>query len=409
MDTDTSHKPQNAAQVADVVAWAVSEEKPLEVAGHGTKRAIGRAAQYGATLDLSGMTGITLYEPEELVLSARAGTPLAEIQAELAASKQELAFEPPNFSRLLGGDGDAGTIGGAMACNFAGPRRIKAGAARDHFLGVNAVSGRGEMFKSGGRVVKNVTGYDLCKMLAGSWGTLAVMTDITVKVLPAAETETTLLVSGVTAVQAVEAMSASMQSACEVSGACFLPKAAVSVSSVDAVAAIGQGICGLRLEGIAPSVAYRAGQLTDIVKAFGEVGAVEADASRRFWREVRDVNVFAGDTERLVWRLSVAPSQGARVMDQIAGETGASGFLDWAGGLIWLDVPASPDGAEQVIRAAIGEVGGHATLIRGPEALRTMIDVFQPQDAGLEALSQRLRNGFDPEGILNSGRMRAVS
>ena len=411
MSMDSTHKPQNAAQVADVVAWAVSEEKPLEVAGRGTKRGIGRAAQYGATLDLSGMTGITLYEPEELVLSARVGTPLAEIQAELAARNQELAFEPPNFSRLLGGDGDAGTIGGAMACNFAGPRRIKAGAARDHFLGVNAVSGRGEMFKSGGRVVKNVTGYDLCKMLAGSWGTLAVMTDITVKVLPAAETETTLLVSGVAANRAVEAMSLAMQSACDVSGACYLPAGAssASASTVTAVSGAGQGVCALRLEGIAPSVDYRAGQLTEIVKGFGDISELEADVSRKFWREVRDVDVFAGDTDNLIWRLSVAPSDGAGILENIVGETGANGFLDWAGGLVWLEVPASPDGAEQVIRAAVGAIGGHATLIRAPRALRTMIEVFHPQDAGVEQLSQRLRKGFDPEGILNPGRMRAVS
>ena len=408
MSKDTTHKPQNAAQVADVVAWAVSEEKPLEVIGRGTKRAIGRAAQYGATLDLSGMTGITLYEPEELVLSAHAGTSLAEIQAELAARNQELAFEPPNLSRLQGGDGDAGTIGGAMACNFAGPRRIKAGAARDHFLGVRAVSGRGEMFKSGGRVVKNVTGYDLCKVLAGSWGTLAVMTDVTVKVLPAAETESTLLVSGVSADRAVEAMSLAMQSACEVSGACFLPDGVASASRIHEISGAGQGVCALRLEGIAPSVDYRADQLTGIVKGFGDVSTLEAEASRRLWREVRDVDVFAQDTDSLIWRLSVAPSSGAAVLGQIAGATGGRGYLDWAGGLIWLEAPASTDGGEPVIRSAVRDAGGHATLIRAPESLRSTVEVFQPQADGLERLSQRLRNGFDPEGILNSGRMRAV-
>lgn len=408
MSTDTTHKPQNAAQVADVVAWAVSEEKPLEVAGRGTKRGIGRAAQYGATIDLSGMTGITLYEPEELVLSARAGTPLAEIQSELEARNQELAFEPPNLSRLLCGDGDAGTIGGAMACNFAGPRRIKAGAARDHFLGVHAVSGRGETFKSGGRVVKNVTGYDLCKMLAGSWGTLAVMTDITVKVLPAAETETTVLVSGVSADRAVEAMSLAMQSACEVSGACFLPDGVASASQVDGVSGAGQGVCALRLEGIAPSVDYRAGQLTKIVDGLGGVGSLEVEASRRFWREVRDVDVFATETESLVWRLSTAPSNGAAVLEQITAAIGGRGYLDWAGGLVWLEVPASSDGGEQAIRAAVNDAGGHATLIRAPETMRSTIEVFQPQSDGLEQLSRRLRSGFDPEGILNSGRIRAV-
>ena len=167
--------------------------KTLEVIGRGTKRAIGRAAQWDATLELSALSGVTLYEPEELVLSAKAATPLAEIEALVAASNQELAFEPMDYGPLLGGSAGAGTIGGALAANLSGPRRIKAGAARDHFLGFTAVSGRGETFKSGGRVVKNVTGYDLCKLLAGSWGTLAAMTEVTVKTLPSAETEETLL------------------------------------------------------------------------------------------------------------------------------------------------------------------------------------------------------------------------
>ncbi len=182
-------KPRDAAEVEQAIRWALADGKTLELVGHGTKRAIGRAAQWDATLDLSGLSGITLYEPEELVLSAKAGTPLAEIEALVAASRQELAFEPMDYGPLLGTAAGAGTIGGALAANLSGPRRIKAGAARDHFLGVSAVSGRGETFKSGGRVVKNVTGYDLCKLLAGSWGTLAAMTDVTIKTLPRAETE----------------------------------------------------------------------------------------------------------------------------------------------------------------------------------------------------------------------------
>src|ERR1700681_1777808 len=189
-----SLKPRDAAEVEQTIRAALADGKTLELIGRGTKRTIGRAAQWDATLDLSGLSGVTLYEPEELVLSAKAGTPLAEIEALVAASKQELAFEPMDYGPLLGGAAGAGTIGGAIAANLSGPRRIKAGAARDHFLGVTAVSGRGETFKSGGRVVKNVTGYDLCKLIAGSWGTLAAMTDVTIKTLPRAETEVTVLV-----------------------------------------------------------------------------------------------------------------------------------------------------------------------------------------------------------------------
>jgi glycolate oxidase FAD binding subunit len=189
----TTFTPATAEETLNIVRWAAGEETPLEIVGHGSKRGIGRPSQAEHVLDLSQLSGVTLYEPEELVLSARAGTPLAEIEALLERHNQQLAFEPMDYGPLLGGEPGRGTIGGVLGANLSGPRRIKAGAARDHVLGVNAVSGRGEAFKSGGRVVKNVTGYDLSKGLAGSWGTLAVVTDVTFKVLPAAETERTLV------------------------------------------------------------------------------------------------------------------------------------------------------------------------------------------------------------------------
>ena len=216
-------KPRDGKDVEAAVQWALAEGKTLEVIGHGTKRGIGRAAQWDLSLDLSDLSGVTLYEPEELVLSAKAGTPIAEIEALLAKNNQELAFEPMDYGPVFGAAPGRGTIGGTLAANLSGPRRIKAGAARDHFLGFTAVSGRGETFKSGGRVVKNVTGYDLCKLLAGSYGTLAVMTDVTVKVLPRAETEQTVLVLGLDDAAAIRAMSAAMNSSNDVSGAAHFP------------------------------------------------------------------------------------------------------------------------------------------------------------------------------------------
>src|SRR3974377_1731331 len=216
-------RPRDSKQVEDAISWALAQGKALELIGHSSKRAIGRAAQGTATLDLSGLTGVTLYEPEELVLSAKAGTPLIEIEALLADKGQELAFEPMDYGPLLGRASGQGTLGGVVAANLSGPRRIKAGAARDHFLGVTAVTGRGEIIKSGGRVVKNVTGYDLCKLLAGSWGTLAAMTEINVNALPKAETVATVIVGGLDDARAAQAMAAAMGSACGVSGAAHLP------------------------------------------------------------------------------------------------------------------------------------------------------------------------------------------
>src|SRR5215467_15086874 len=239
-------RPVDSKQVEEAISWALAQSKALELIGHGSKRAIGRAAQWDATLDLSALSGVTLYEPEELVLSAKAGTALHEIEALVAEKRQELAFEPMDYGPLLGGDAGAATIGGAIAANLSGPRRIKAGAARDHFLGFTAVSGRGETFKSGGRVVKNVTGYDLCKLMAGSWGTLAAMTDVTIKTLPIAETEQTVLVLGLDAVTAAKVMAAAMGSFADVSAAAHVP-ASVGIDVAE-IAATGGAVTALRLE-----------------------------------------------------------------------------------------------------------------------------------------------------------------
>src|SRR4051812_18817047 len=281
--TDTL-KPRDGKDVEAAVQWALAEGKTLEVMGQGSKRAIGRAAQWDLSLDLSDLSGVTLYEPEELILSAKAGTPIAEVEALLAKHNQELAFEPMDYGPVFGGAPGAGTVGGTLGANLSGPRRIKAGAARDHFLGVTAVSGRGETFKSGGRVVKNVTGYDLCKVLAGSWGTLAVMTDVTVKVLPRAETEQTLLVLGLDDTAAAQAMAVAMGSSNDVSGAAHLP--ASVAGSVQAEA--GTALTALRLEGVAPSVMHRRHALEAALKRFGDIAVLEEAASRQAWQAIRD-------------------------------------------------------------------------------------------------------------------------
>jgi glycolate oxidase FAD binding subunit len=401
-------KPGDAKEVEEAVRWAIAGGKALEVVGRGTKRAIGRAAQWDATLDLSGLSGITLYEPEELVLSAKAGTPLAEINARVAASKQELAFEPMDYGVVLGTPACAGSIGGVIAANLSGPRRIKAGAARDHFLGVNAVSGRGETFKSGGRVVKNVTGYDLCKLLAGSWGTLAAMTDVTLKTLPRAETEETVLVLNLDDATARKAMVAAMGSYGDASAAAHLPKTAAARIAETASAAAAA--TAFRLEGVAPSVAERRGILQTVLSPFGALGALSEEASRAFWRAIRDAAPFAANGPagtRDLWRISTEPMRGADVGSTLAEQADAELLYDWAGGLVWAAFPAADDARAPLVRAAVAVAGGHATLIRAPAAVRAAVDVFTPEPPALAALTKRVRESFDPQGVLNAGRMWA--
>jgi glycolate oxidase FAD binding subunit len=409
--TDTL-KPRDAKDVEGAVQWALAESKSLEIVGHGSKHAIGRPAQTDLTLDLSGLSEVTLYEPEELVLTARAGTPIAEIEALVASRSQQLAFEPMDYGRLLGGRPGAGTIGGVLAANLSGPRRIKAGAARDHFLGLTAVSGRGETFKSGGRVVKNVTGYDLCKLVAGSWGTLAALTEVTIKTLPRPETEATVAVAGLDDAAAVRAMTAAMGSSCDVSGAAHLPAAvAGAIPLAGGAAGAGRALTLLRLEGVAPSVAHRQAALTEIVKPFGEAGILAAPVSQAAWHAVRDVLPFAASrtgAEQPLWRVSTAPARGAELARMIAGRADAAWLYDWAGGLLWISMAdAGDDAGAAVVRRAVAVCGGHATLIRAPAALRAAVEPFEPLDAGLAALTKRVKEGFDPKGVFNTGRMWA--
>ncbi|HWK67518.1 MAG TPA: glycolate oxidase subunit GlcE [Rhizobiaceae bacterium] len=400
----TTFSPSTSDEVLATVQWALAEEAPLEIAGHGTKRNIGRPPQTEHVLDLSGLAGVTLYEPEELVLSARAGTPLAEIEELLARHGQQLAFEPMDYGPLLGAAPGNGTIGGVLAANLSGPRRLKAGAARDHILGVHAVSGRGEAFKSGGRVVKNVTGYDLSKGLAGSWGTLAAVTDLTFKVLPAAETETTLAVRGLVDDVAIAAMALAMGSSAEVSSAAHLPE---GVAHRVLAGGLGRNAATLlRVEGFGPSVNYRIQDLTQLLAKAGPIELIEAGQARALWREIRDCVPFADGTENPVWRVSVAPSEAAKLTLAFRMEAAAEAFYDWQGGLVWLRMEGDPE--PEMLRRLVRKLGGgHATLVRASPAWRAAVPVFQPQPPALAALSARLKEQFDPKGIFNPGRMAA--
>jgi glycolate oxidase FAD binding subunit len=393
----TRFRPKDERELVDIVAAAVAQEEALELVAGGSKRGLGRPPQVPHAVDLSAFAGIAAYEPEELVLTAGAATPMSEIEAALAAKGQMLAFEPPDWRALLG-QASTGTLGGVIACNLSGPRRIKAGAARDHFLGFRGVSGRGEAFKAGGKVVKNVTGYDLCKLIAGSYGTLVALTELTVKVLPRGASERSILLRGLDDAAAQRAMTAAMNSPHEVSGAAHLP---LGESGRD------RPLTLLRLEGPGPSVEARAVSLRSELAGIAAAEEVRDEDSARLWRAVRDVSPFAGDPARAVWRVSVPPTAGPDVAALVARRLDAAWYFDWGGGLVWLAVPASGDGGAAAIRAALAGSGGHATLIRAADALRAAVPVFQPLPPGLAALALRVKESFDPKRILNRGRLYA--
>lgn len=398
-------RPTTEDEVRDIVAEALASTTKLEIAGGGSKRKLGRTVEAAPRLEVSGLAGISLYEPNELVLRAAAGTKLAEVEARLADAGQGLAFEPPDWRALLGTTDGEPTIGGTIACNLSGPRRIKAGAARDHVLGVRAVSGRGEVFKSGGRVVKNVTGFDMSKLLAGSYGTLGVMTEITLKVLPAAEKIRTILVMGLEDTPGVGAITRALHSPNDVSAAAHLPMHTASKSSVSYVRDAGSSVTAVRIEGSEASVEARCRVLKKELAELGEIEELHRHNSATLWREVGDVAPFAGDKDLDVWRLSVPPASGVGVAEAVGREHHTLVFYDWGGGLVWLAVANDEENAADSVRKAVGDCGGHATLIRAPASRRARIAVFQPQSGPVAALSRRLKQGFDPNGILNPGRM----
>ena len=360
-------KPQSEAELAEIIRDA---ERPVAIVGGGT-RCIGEVE--GDVLSTVGLKGIELYEPGALTLVARAGTLLDEVEAALAKEGQRLPFEVPDYRKVFGRIGES-TIGGVVAANASGPRRVQAGACRDSLIGIRMVTGHGEVIKNGGRVMKNVTGYDLVKLMAGSWGTLGVLTEVSFKVLPVPEAKATLFLAGLDNSAAVAAMSSALGSPFEVNGAAHIP---------------GDGTF-LRIEGFKASVSYRSAQLR---KHLDPHGKVEIWEGADVWPSIRDIGPFQGKAGD-IWRIAVKPSDAPAMVDRLAAE---QVYFDWGGGLIFALAEPGTD-----LRSRMGNFEGHATRLRGRG-----FGVFHPEPPSVAALTRGLRAKFDPRGLFNAGLMGA--
>ena len=394
------HAPLSEEAAARLIQVAALSKTPFAIRGGGT-RSLHPAPDGAEALSSRGLNGIVAYNPAEMTMTARAGTPLEVVEAALAEKRQMLAFEPNDLRAVLGTSGIP-TIGGVFATNASGPRRFVAGAARDSLLGLRFVNGRGEVVKAGGRVMKNVTGLDLVKLLAGSHGSLALLTEVTFRLLPVPETCLTIVVSGLSDAEAAAAMATAMAMSVEVSGAAHLPE---SVRGRFAGGALPDGAATvLRLEGLAASVAVRAEKLEAAMARFGAVSRLGPEATLRLWREIRDGAPYADGTPRPLWRVSVAPLAGQQLVAALRLEAGVDAFYDWQGGLVWLRMEADPEAA--LLRRYLKAVGGgHATLLRARPEVLAATETHQPQAEAVAALQARVKASFDPDGLFRSRMM----
>lgn len=389
-------EPETEADACERVRAAAGRGERLRIVGGGTKAGLGRPAQDEASLSARKLAGITLYEPAEMVIGARAGTPLAEVEALLASRNQMLPFEPMDYRGVFGTAGEP-TIGAVAAINNSGPRRINAGAARDSLIGVRFVNGRGEAIKSGGRVMKNVTGLDLVKLMAGAHGTLGLLTEVTFKVLPVNERVATLAFPGLDDARAVEALSTALGSPFEPTGAAHLPAGCGAPEARTLV----------RIEGFSESIDYRLGELRRLLKRFGTPDTIDGEAGTALWQGVRDAIPLAEPRTDALWRISTAPSRGPSVAASVAAKREARWFFDWGGGLVWIATSAAGDAGAEAIRTAVRAAGGHATLVRAPDAVRAAVPVFEPLAEPLMRVTAGIKAAHDPSAIFNPGRMYA--
>ncbi len=396
--------PNSENDAAYIIRNAASQGRALAICG-GNTRGFAQVNAPAEAMSSRGLSGIVDYDPAEMVMTVKAGTPVAEVEAALAENRQMMAFEPMDHRGILGvprGAPGEPTIGGIFAANVSGPRRLVAGAARDSLLGIRFVNGRGEILRAGGRVMKNVTGLDLVKLLAGSQGMLGFLTEVTFRVLPVPQVVETIVISGLDDLAATKAMAAAMAMPVEVSGAAHLPQT-VRGRFVGGALPEGEATV-LRLEGLAASVEVRGQKLAAVMEAFGPVSRLGMEASLSLWREIRDVHPYADGGARCLWRVSVAPSAGHQLVGALRLEAGIDAFYDWQGGLVWMRMEADPE-ADLIRRMIRALGGGHATLVRAPEAIRTAVPAFEPLPDAVAALSARVKAELDPAGIFAPGKM----
>ena len=409
-DFNSIEYPQNEREVSNSIKKFYKSNIPIELIGTGSKRKIGRPLQCDKILNLSKLNEIIEYLPEELYIKVKASTSIKQIEEELKKNKQQLAFEPIDFGYLLNGKSDYGTAAGQVACNISGSRRFKVGSVRDHVLGFRGVNGRGEIIKSGGVVVKNVTGYDLCKLICGSYGTLVALTEITFKVLPSPEESKTLVIHNQKLESAVDFLDQAISSSNDISGAIFLPKepeVSGCVMNIEKTFKLNDlkhegSITAIRIEGSRNSINQRFKNLIKELKIINfDLSTLEAYQSEIFWNKVKSLEFFS-NSKNSILRIVIPPSECVKLVYQFSNKY--KYYLDWGGALMWMEAFELSEEMFESIRKKVVKLGGYVTMIKNSDYLPYVDDVFTINRDRFN-ISQNIKKSFDPKGILNSGKM----
>ncbi len=395
-------KPSNENDLQEIIKYCYKKDLPIEIVGTGTKNQIGKKLQCAKILDMSNISGILEYKPEELYITVKAGTPIKTVQDELRKNNQHLAFEPINFSQLFKKDSNEGTIGGTLSCNFSGSRRFKVGSARDHILGFKGYNGKGEKIKSGGTVVKNVTGYDLSKLVTGSFGTLLILSEITLKVLPLQTDTKTIIVSGLALEHSMGVMGSAMDSSNDPSGAVFYPSNFRNNFVFNDLTHPGS-ITAIRVEGTKTSTEERINNLIEDLSLIDKnITVLDNTQSEIFWEDTRNLKVFSKNQKSLL-RAVIPASETINLINRLK-TFHPSYFIDWGGSLVWLELDYLSNQKIDQIRKRILDSGGYLTVIKSPENLKSSSEIFTIDPIKFK-ISQSLKKSFDPKRIFNPGKM----
>jgi glycolate dehydrogenase FAD-binding subunit len=401
---DSVLRPAADWELASFLGEATASQTAVEIIGGHTKRQFGRPRYGESAISTHILRGIRSYNPVERIITVQAGCLVADLERELAEHGQMLGFEPVDMAAVFGDEVGGATVGGVICSNLAGSRRIAVGGVSDNLLGVKAVAGTGEVFHSGGAVSRGAAGIDLKRIMTGSWGTLAALVEVSLRVHAMPEDTRTIVLFGLSEEIAVEAMSSALLTSTGVTGTIHLePNIAARLWSEE-LREPGQSVTALRLENRSKVSAKRLDDLKDALRAYGEMLVLENDQSLGLWHELRQLRVLPSSNKPL-WRISAIPSKAFQVVTAIRRYMSVDAVYDWSGGLIWLEVPESADAGATEIRRVMASTGGHATLVRAPDEVKATINVFEPMHSGVELITKRLKEVFDPAGILNPGRM----